>query len=41
MTDYDSIYHRLFGHDGMVAELLREFVAEPWLDDFDLDAITR
>jgi len=41
MTDYDSIYHRLFGHDGMVAELLQEFVAGPWLADFDLAGVTR
>jgi hypothetical protein len=41
MTDHDSIYHKLFGHAGMVAALLREFVPEPWLDDFDLDGITR
>jgi hypothetical protein len=40
MTDYDSIYHRLFSHAGMVAALLREFVPAPWRDDFDLDAIT-
>jgi hypothetical protein len=25
----------------MVAALLREFVPEPWLDDFDLDGIIR
>jgi len=41
MTDHDSFYHRLFNHAGMVARLLREFVPEPWLDDFDLDNITR
>jgi hypothetical protein len=40
MTDYDSIYHRLFGHDGMVAALLREFVPQSLLDGFDLDGIT-
>jgi hypothetical protein len=41
MTDHDSFYYRLFNHAGMVARLLREFVPEPWLDDFDLDNITR
>jgi hypothetical protein len=41
MTDYDSIYHRLFDHAGMVAQLLRGFVPLPLLDDFDMDGITR
>lgn len=41
MTDHDSLYHRLFDHPGMVAQLLREFVAEPWLDDLDLDGMER
>jgi hypothetical protein len=35
------LYHRLFDHPGMVAQLLREFVAEPWLDDLDLDGMER
>jgi hypothetical protein len=41
MSGHDSVYHKIFGHPGMVAELLREFVAEPWLDDFDLDGMER
>jgi hypothetical protein len=41
MTDYDSIYHRLFDHAGMVAQLLRGFVPPHLLADFDLDGITR
>jgi hypothetical protein len=41
MPDHDSIYHRLFGHPGMVAQLLREFVSEPWLNDLDLDRMER
>jgi hypothetical protein len=41
MADHDGLYHRLFSHPHMVAELLREFVAGPWLDDLDLDAMTR
>jgi hypothetical protein len=41
MPDHDALYHRLFSHPGMVAQLLREFVAEPWLDDLDLDAMQR
>ena len=41
MGEHDTLYHRLFSHAGMVAQLLREFVAEPWLDDVDLDGIER
>ncbi len=41
MADQDRIYHRLFDHPEMVAQLLREFVAGPWLDDLDLDSMTR
>jgi hypothetical protein len=41
MTDQDSLYHRLFDHPAMVAELLREFVAGPWLDELDLAGMQR
>jgi len=41
MPDHDALYHRLFSHPGMVAQLLREFVAGPWLDDLDLDGMER
>lgn len=41
MPDHDALYHRLFSHPGMVAQLLREFVAEPWVDDLDLDTMAR
>jgi hypothetical protein len=41
MPDHDSLYHRLFDHPDMVAQLLREFVAGPWLDDLDLTGMTR
>ncbi len=41
MPDHDSTYHRLFSHPGMVAQLLREFVAGPWMDDLDLEAMER
>jgi hypothetical protein len=41
MPDHDALYHRLFSHPGMVAQLLREFVAGPWLDDLDLDRMER
>jgi Putative transposase, YhgA-like/Domain of unknown function (DUF4351) len=41
MPDRDSLYHRLFTHPGVVAQLLREFVSGPWLDDLDLDGMKR
>lgn len=41
MSDHDSRYHRLFSDPVMVAQLLREFVAGPWLDDLDLDSMER
>jgi hypothetical protein len=37
MADHDSVYHKIFGHPGMVSQLLREFLAESWLDDLDLE----
>jgi hypothetical protein len=41
MRDHDGVYHRLFDHPGMVAQLLREFVAGSWLDDLDLERMER
>jgi len=41
MSDHDSLYHRLFTHPGVVAQLLREFVSGPWIDDLDLDGMER
>ena len=41
MPDHDGLYHRLFSDPRIVAQLLREFVAGPWLDDLDLDAMER
>jgi predicted transposase YdaD len=41
MPDHDAVYHRLFSHPGMVAQLLREFVAEPWVGELDLDQMER
>lgn len=41
MADHDALYHRLFSHPGMVAQLLREFLAGPWVDGLDLDAMER
>jgi hypothetical protein len=39
--DYDSLYHRLFSDPVIVAQLLREFVAGPWLDGLELDRLER
>ncbi len=41
MTDHDALYHRLFSHAGMVEDLLRGFVAEPWLNELDLAGMER
>jgi hypothetical protein len=41
MPDHDALYHRLFSDPRMVAQLLRDFVAGPWLDDLDLDRMER
>jgi hypothetical protein len=41
MADHDSLYHRLFDHPFVVAELLREFLADVPLDGLDLDGMTR
>lgn len=41
MQDYDALYKRLFSDPHLVAQLLRGFVEEPWIDDLDLDAMTR
>jgi hypothetical protein len=44
--DHDALHHRLFSHPGVVAQLLREFVAGPGgtgldLADLDLDGMER
>jgi predicted transposase/invertase (TIGR01784 family) len=39
--NHDALYHRLFGHPVIVAELLREFVPAPLLDGLDLDHLDR
>jgi len=40
-TDHDSLYHLLFSHSGVVAQLLRGFVDGPWLADLDLEGMER
>jgi len=39
--DHDGHYHRFFSDPAVVAQLLREFVASPWLDGLDLDRLER
>jgi hypothetical protein len=39
--DHDALYHRFFSDPAVVAQLLREFVAGPWLDGLDLDGMER
>ena len=41
MQQHDTLYHRLFSHPEMVTQLLREFVAEPWIADLDLKSMQR
>jgi hypothetical protein len=40
-TDHDALYHRLFSHAGVVAQLLRAFAGGPWLRGLDLDGMVR
>ncbi|MEO5328196.1 MAG: Rpn family recombination-promoting nuclease/putative transposase, partial [Magnetococcus sp. THC-1_WYH] len=37
MTDHDGLYHQLYSHPQMMADLVRQFVSEPWVADLDLD----
>lgn len=40
MTEpHDSVYKRLFTHPRMVADLLRGFVPEPWIDHLDFSTL--
>ena len=41
MPDHDSIYHRLFSHPQMVADLLREFLEPSILAELDLAQMER
>ncbi|MBF0144443.1 MAG: Rpn family recombination-promoting nuclease/putative transposase [Magnetococcales bacterium] len=36
MIDHDGLYHQLYAHPAMMADLLREFVSEAWIEDFEL-----
>jgi len=39
--DHDALYHRFFADPAVVAQLLREFAAGPWLEGLDLDGMER
>jgi hypothetical protein len=39
--DHDALYHRLFSHPGVVAQLLRGFVDDRYLLGLDLDGMER
>jgi hypothetical protein len=39
--DHDALYHRFFSDPAVVAQLLCEFVAGPWLKGLDLDGMER
>jgi predicted transposase YdaD len=38
---HDALYHRFFSDPVIVAQLLREFAAGPWLEGLDLDGLQR
>ncbi|MBF0099252.1 MAG: Rpn family recombination-promoting nuclease/putative transposase [Magnetococcales bacterium] len=35
MTDHDGTYHKLYSNPHMMADLVRQFVNEPWVGDLD------
>jgi hypothetical protein len=39
--DHDALYHRFFSDPAIVAQLLREFAAGPWLEGLDLAGLER
>lgn len=41
MTNHDRLYHRIFGHPGLAAQFLTEFVSAPLIASFDLDRLER
>jgi len=38
-VEHDNSYKLLFSHQEMVADLLRGFVHEPWVEDADLSTL--
>ncbi len=41
MARHDPSYKLLFAHRELVADLLRGFVCEPWVAEFDLSTLQR
>ncbi len=41
MTDHDAGYRALFSDKTVVADLIRGFVKEPWVENLDLDTLQR
>src|SRR4051794_18985798 len=41
VADHDNGYKRLFSHPEMVADLLRDFVREDWVQDLDFSTLER
>jgi predicted transposase YdaD len=41
MGQHDHSYKLLFSHRRMVAQLLRDFVAEPWVEELDLSSLEK
>jgi len=41
MTEHDAGYKRLFSNKQMVADLIRGFVKEPWVEELDMDTLER
>lgn len=39
--NYDSGYHLLFSNIRLVEDLIRHFVAEPWVDQLDFSSLER
>ncbi len=41
MTDHDSTYHQLYSHPSLVADLIQQFVEEPWVKDLDFERMEK
>ncbi|MEO5334534.1 MAG: Rpn family recombination-promoting nuclease/putative transposase, partial [Magnetococcus sp. YQC-5] len=41
MSKHDDLYHRLYSHPKLVADMMRHFVKEPWVADLDFDHMKR
>ncbi|MBF0125180.1 MAG: Rpn family recombination-promoting nuclease/putative transposase, partial [Magnetococcales bacterium] len=36
-TDHDNIYHQIYSHPEILADLVRQFITEPWVEQLDFD----